>query len=216
MPVVEIIAVTYGHNFELKCFINSILAQTSELWELHILHDGPNEQLKNNLIEEGYLKDPRVKFTCSDRRENVFGHNLRDLGLKTSKSQAPYTLVTNCDNYYVPILVDQIDYYTSNKDIDFLYWEAVHNFKDGKFNRDIAYGTWTSKIKYSQIDMGQAVISSNIARKVAFPKRNWDADYNYFEDCVNQIKNANYSSAKRKPSWKSRIKKLDKILFVHN
>jgi len=41
--MVDIIAVTYGQNEILKCFINSIRAQTSNNWRLVIIHDGPNE-----------------------------------------------------------------------------------------------------------------------------------------------------------------------------
>ena len=47
--MVDIIAVTYGQNEILKCFINSIKSQTNNNWRLVIIHDGPNPTLHNEL-----------------------------------------------------------------------------------------------------------------------------------------------------------------------
>ncbi len=60
--MVDIIAVTYGQNEILKCFINSIRAQTSNNWRLVIIHDGPNPILRKDLRDNGYLSSNKIKF----------------------------------------------------------------------------------------------------------------------------------------------------------
>jgi len=218
-PIVEIIAVTYGHDFELKCFINSILCQTSPKWELHIVHDGLNEEylkISKSLQKEGYLKDDRIRLSCTKKRENCFGHNCRDFGIQSSKSIAPYTLITNCDNYYVPILVEQIDYYMRDDKLDFLYWDFIHNFKQKTFNKDKAYEYIKAKIKYEWLDIGCAAVNSEICKKIGFKNKEWDSDYYFLEDCIKEIKNRAASGSASKPGWKSRVRKIDKVLFVHN
>lgn len=39
MSRVDIVAVTYSQNQNLKCFINLIKAQTSSNWRLFLIHD---------------------------------------------------------------------------------------------------------------------------------------------------------------------------------
>ena len=55
--IIDIVAVTYGQNEILKCFINSIKAQTNNNWRLFLIHDGKNNELHNDLRENGYLNE---------------------------------------------------------------------------------------------------------------------------------------------------------------
>ena len=60
--MVDIIAVTYNQNYNLKCLINSIKSQTNNNWRLFIIHDGINESLKSELRNENYLVDGKIEF----------------------------------------------------------------------------------------------------------------------------------------------------------
>lgn len=203
-PIIEIIAVTYGHNFQLKCFIDSIRSQTNTSWCLHIIHDGAGEtfdNLKEDLSSNGYLGDDRVVLSATKTRSNEWGHPLREYGLQNRISDAPYITITNCDNYYVPVWVSEINTF-QNK--DFIYWDCVHNHLDLRTaDRQCGYGLLNSKLQMDWIDMGSVAVKSNIATKVGFPFRHYAADWQFFEACLKDI-------------TPDKIEKINKILFVHN
>jgi hypothetical protein len=204
-PIIEIIAVTYGHGFKLKCFIDSIRSQTSSNWRLHIIHDGVGEifdNLKEDLSNNGYLNDSRIVLSATATRTNNWGHPLREYGLQNRISNAPYITLTNCDNYYVPIWVSEINL-LANQDKDFIYWDCVHDHRNSNFDRTCGYGLLNSQLKSCWIDMGGAAVKSNVATKVGFPFRNFAADWKFFEACLKHIS-------------PDKIQKIPKILFVHN
>lgn len=201
----EIIAVTYGHGFKLKCFIDSIRSQTDPNWCVHIIHDGAAkifDDLKQDLSKNGYLNDPRIQLSCTPKRYNDWGHSLREYGLKNRISDASHITITNCDNYYVPIWISEVN--NASKNNDFIYWDCILNYKQpGKQDRPFGYGALSSKLSYSNIDMGAACVKSSIATKVGFPFRNQAADWSFFKKCLEETN-------------KDRTHKINKILFVHN
>jgi glycosyltransferase involved in cell wall biosynthesis len=108
--VIEIICVTYNHGEKLKCFINSIKAQSDSRWLLHIIHDGKDDvfhSLKDDLEKHGYLND-KVILSATEKRYNDFGHSLRDYGLKNPIGDSEYIVITNGDNYYAPTLIETL------------------------------------------------------------------------------------------------------------
>lgn len=204
-PTIEIIAVTYGHGFKLKCFIDSIRSQTTSNWCLHIIHDGAGEtfdNLKEDLSCNGYLNDSRIVLSATETRTNNWGHPLREYGLQNRISNAPYTTLTNCDNYYVPIWVSEINL-LANQDKDLIYWDCVHDHKNSNFDRMCGYGLLNSQLKIGWIDMGGVAVKSNIATKVGFPFKDFEGDWIFFEACLKHIS-------------PDKIQKIPKILFVHN
>jgi len=204
-PIIEIIAVTYGHGFKLKCFIDSIRSQTSSQWCLHIIHDGAGEtfdNLKEDLSRNGYLNNPRIVLSATKTRTNNWGHPLREYALQNRISDAPYITLTNCDNYYVPIWVSEISN-LANQDKDLIYWDCVHDHPNGNGDRLCEYSLLNSRLKRAWIDMGCVAVKSDIATKVGFPVNSFEADWIFFEMCLKHI-------------TINKIAKIPKILFVHN
>ena len=204
-PILEIISVTYGHGFKLKCFIDSIRAQTNPNWCLHIIHDGAGkvfDDLKKNLSDNGYLSDCRIKLSATKTRSNKWGHPLREYGLQNRISSAPYIVITNCDNYYVPIWVSEIQKKAARGN-DLIYWDCVHSHINKRFDRLCGYGLLNTKLKFAWVDMGSVAVKSSVATQVGFPFRSFTADWEFFESCLKHI-----------PPKK--IAKTGKILFVHN
>jgi len=210
VPLLEIIAVTYGHGFKLKCFIDSIRAQTEPNWRLHVIHDGGGkafDSLKKDLLKNGYLSDSRVVLSRTRIRSNDWGHSLREYGLQNRISNAQYITITNCDNYYVPIWVSEIEK-LAKLQRGFIYWDCVHDDKNENFDRPHGYGLLNSRLKHRWIDMGCAAIKSDIAAQVGFPFRDFAADWKFFEACLKYTCD---------PITKlHNIQKIPKILFVHN
>jgi hypothetical protein len=204
--IIEIIAVTYDHGYKLKCFIDSILSQSSNNWRLHIIHDGGGklyESTKLDLENDGYLKDERIVFSKTSERFNDYGHSLRKFGLENPISDSEYTVITNCDNYYVPEWISFVNN-AIVKDPDFIMWDCVHNHSGNTaFDRINPYGLCVSKLHEGHIDIGSVALKTNIASKVGFKHIDFHADWLYFEECLEHCDS-------------EKIKKIPCILFVHN
>jgi len=194
--MVDIISVTYGQDESLKCFINSIKSQTSDEWRLFIIHDGYNTKLRNDLKNNGYLVEGKVMFAEYPKRVNDYGHTLRKWGLEKLVT-SEYVLITNCDNYYTPTMVEEV---TKRRE-SFIYFDCVHSHKTINNHNKTDYGHLPSKLKRGWIDMGSTVIKTDIAKRVGFNSTDFHADWVYFENILNQSPTTF---------------KINKILFVHN
>lgn len=193
--MVDIIAVTYGQNEILKCFINSIKSQTSNNWRLILIHDGPNPDLKKELEIENYLNNNIEYHEYSARTKN-YGHILRDWGIKNFiKNQ--YVLITNGDNYYTPNMIEEV----LKRNEDFIYFDLVHSHNNINNHNRSTYGYMNTKLINSHIDMGCVIIKSDLVKKTGFNDISHAADWTYFKEILS-----------KNPT----IYKIDKILMVHN
>jgi glycosyltransferase involved in cell wall biosynthesis len=194
--MVDIIAVTYGQNEILKCFINSIRAQTSNNWRLVIIHDGPNEILRKDLKDNGYLSSNRITFIEHPVRTENYGHLLRKWSLE-NVIQHEYVLLTNGDNYYTPNMIEEV----SKRNEDLIFFDLVHSHKTKHNNNKSTYGYMDSEMVCSRVDMGNVVIKSELAKKVGFNSTDFAADWIYFNEVL---------------ELSPTIFKINKVLFVHN
>lgn len=194
--MVSIVAVTYNQTDILKCFINSIKSQTSDNWNLILIHDGPNENLKEELVSQGYLQNEKIKFIEFSHRTENYGHLLRKWALENLELY-DYVLITNGDNYYTPNMIAEID----KRNEDLIYFDLVHSHKTNVNHNQHSYGFMNSKLQSSYVDIGNVVVKSQLAKKVGFNTTRFAADWDYINDIL-----------KLNPS----IYKIEKILFVHN
>ena len=193
--IIDIVAVTYGQNEILKCFINSIKAQTNNNWRLFLIHDGKNNELHNDLRENGYLNENVIFIEYPERTMN-YGHSLRKWALENLVTNE-YVLLTNGDNYYTPNMVSEV----LNKKEDLIYFDCVHSHNNIMNHNKSSYGYMNSILSISNIDMGCVVVRTSIAKSVGFNSIGFAADWNYFSDVI-----------KKNPS----IIKINKILLVNN
>lgn len=205
--MIEVICVTYGQDWSLKCLINSFKSQVNNNWFLRVIHDGIGknfDSLQEDLFSNNYLCD-QVSLEATPERFNDFGHSLRNYGLKNPTKDSDFILITNGDNYYLPTFIDNIiDVYNSKPESKFIFTDyiqkldhTIHDIPKDRFflmNNKIAMGT---------IDMGSAVISTEIARKVGFNDKSYYGDFHYFKDCLDHI------------DPNSQIFKIPQPLFVH-
>ncbi len=204
--IINIIAVTYDHGYKLKCFIDSIRSQTADNWRLHIIHDGEGElyeSTKKDLTKNGYLNHPSIVFSATKDRHNDYGHSLRKLGLESPAFESDYTVITNCDNYYVPEWISFLNI-SIHGDCDFIMWDCVHDHHGNTaFDRLNPYGLCKSRLKEGSIDMGAVATKTTIAQKIGFHSKEFNGDWHYFDKCLDLCR-------------QDKIKKIPSILFVHN
>jgi hypothetical protein len=183
--ILDIIAATYKQDHKLKCFVESILCQTNPSWRLLIVHDGPDSL--DFLKEEP--KDKRITIMHTESRFDDWGHSPREIGLEMIKSDSYYTLLTNCDNYYVPAFIDEMCMYSE----DLVYCDMAHSH--------YRYLARPSALKRGEIDLGAMVVRTDMAKRAGFKSKTYIADWDYTENIL-----------RLNPT----TRKVAKILFIHN
>ena len=208
--LIHVIAAAYERLPELRVFIQSWINQTSEDWQLTVIHDGKSQAFTNLMNEPNYIH-PNIKFFCTERRYNDYGHSLRDLGLKYAKGQ--YTILTNGDNYFIPLATEiisesigKLDDYSLRPDIilfDMIHSHANPGARHAKEKQQPVYNLFKTSFKPYCIDVSSAAVKTELAKSVGFRDKGFDADQAYFNDIALKVE-------------KLKIMKLKHVLLVHN
>ena len=188
-PLLEIIVVTYDQNHELKCFIESILAQSEENWKMLVIHDGPSVQFGK--IMEPYLSDPRIDYMLTDKRHNDWGHSLRKIGVERL-GDSEYTLITNADDIFAPVFVHEMCHRTLS---DLSYCNCSHHHWN--------YEARESQLRRGAIDISCCVIRTEILKAVGWNSTAYHADWILLDEILNKY-----------PELK--VRKVGKVLVMKN
>ena len=204
----EVIAVAYKRFGELKVFVQSWINQTEKNWKLHVIHDGESKNFIKIMEEFRNNHPEQISFQCTDIRYNDYGHSLREMGLKNATGD--YVLLTNADNYYIPETVKflnvEIDKAESDKP-DVLMFDMVHSHKNPGKQKKPSYSYFKVSFQRKYIDMGAAIVSTELAQKAGFDDKSYAADASYFEAV---------SKAKKQSGKKLAVLKIPRVLLVHN
>ena len=207
---IDIIAVTYHQDIELKCFINSVKCQNNPNWNLYIIHDGEDDyfhKIKKDLEDNGYLDDDKIIFDCKPRKaDNPWGHESRDYAMdKYIEAKEDHFLIhTNVDNYLTPQMVDLVIHGLQDlPKANFLYWDCVHSHDNYFLDPPGKYGHLRTILQEAHIDMGCVAVKNTIAKDNGFKYNNKNADWYYFSDILQKLTDDS-------------VYKLNKILYVHN
>jgi len=197
-PKFSFIVPCWEQTHLLKCLLQSIVCQTYSNWEVILVHDGPNLNHKYELKE--FLNDPRFKYYNTNVRYEHWGHYGRILGLE--KVTGDWVIHTNDDNYFTPILLEEIvSVITWNDKTNFVYWEMIlgkyknlhsHNGKD--------YGHFIPKIQSCYMDWCQFATKTHILKSTPINPKEIAADGVLIEDIKSKLT----------PYF------IDKCLSVHN
>ena len=199
-PSLEVICVSYKRPALLHCFLLSLACQTSNDFVVKVIHDGPDLETRKviELVKQSY-PNLMLSYEETQNRYNDYGHTLRDIGLKSSSSE--YILLTNDDNYYVPVFVEEILADIKVRKLDIVYFDMVHNHKIYDLPNPIGYQTLITEPRLNRIDIGSFVFKGKIGKMVGFNDRSFAADGIFFEQLLTKTK---------------KIGKIEKVLYVHN
>ena len=194
MDKIEFIIPTYNRTELLFTTVCSIISQTNPNWTIHIVGDNipePNlDRLKSFL---NFINDDRIKLTNLPERYNDWGHTPRNYGVEHATSE--WVIMTGEDNYYCPEFVDQMLQQCNGQ--HFVYCDMVHNW----MNKE--YIPIKSKLELGFIDIGCYMVKTNMAKKIKLNVKEEWADWYFVLDFVKKYEHA-------------KIKKVNKILYVHN
>jgi hypothetical protein len=93
---------------------------------------------------------------------------------KLDAEEMDYVLLTNDDNFYVPVYVEMM-LQKCSRTVGIVSCNTVHSH--------FGYSVHESKLKRSQIDMGAFIVKYPIAKSVGFVHTEFDADGMYAEEC---------------------------------
>lgn len=124
MAEITVVSVSFGHSkSQIDRHINDWLCQTYQDWELWIVHDGPNEEVKEWV--DAY-KEKRVLYKNSKERHGNYGHNNRRDFCKLVET--PYVHITNADNQYMPLFLEILMREIKERNLDMILTWIAHNY----------------------------------------------------------------------------------------
>ena len=189
---IEFIIPTYYRPHNLMCIINSIYAQRSDRWSIHVVADCPPEGSLDKIMQY-FEGDDRIRFTLLKNRYNDWGNTPRNYGLDNAKEE--WVVMTGDDNYYTPVFVDHM-LEAVTPAAHFVHCDMVHNL-------DSRYVHLKSEPKLHKIDIGNFMSRAELAKKVRLQVDKWDADGIFVEEYLKQFP-------------QGIVKYIPKILYVHN
>lgn len=193
MSKIEFIIPTYTRTDHLMCIINSIYAQRSDRWSIHVVADCPPEGQLDKVMNY-YDGDNRIKFTITDKRYNDWGHTPRNIGLEAAKEE--WVVMTGEDNYYTPVFVDHfLDQATPKT--HFIYCDMIHNWVNAE------YRYVTCSPAYGKIDIGNFAARTTYAKQLRLDTTFAQSDFKFIAEYLQKF-----------PEGK--LKYINKPLYVHN
>jgi hypothetical protein len=199
----HIIVIAYERPIGLRGLIDSFLLQRTTQgepvtnWLMTIIHDGPasEEVLKTVAL---YKDDLRIVFFATDTRQGNWGHSNRKTFLSMiGGNPGDYVLITNDDNYYVPMFIDLMLKEALLPQVAIVYCDFLHH--------NYCYDAISSKLKINHIDMGAFIVEIGLAQEVGFTHDEPAADGYFAEET--------HETALRKGL---KAVHIPKALFVHN
>jgi len=191
----HIIVTAFNRPTDLKRLCYDFVLQSSNNWEMRIIHDGPCPDGLYRFIYS--LRDKRISFLETSKVNGYWGHpNRRTMLAQTKGDPGDYILITNDDNQYVKSFWEIFARHCGPK-TGMVYCNTVHNYFD--------YETLQSEVRVGHIDMGSFVVRLDVAQKVGFNQIIEVADGLYAEECAAECVKRNL-----------KIIKIDKALFIHN
>jgi hypothetical protein len=193
----HIIIAAYQKANATACLLYSLMAQDNQHWLAYVCHDGlPEADFEN--LKTVFEPENRIAFYNSEKRFGCYGHVNRKIMLDNIVgSPNDFVLITNCDNYYAPVLIDEI-WRNVNSNTGIVYWDFIHSH--------IGHKIMISKLKLNHIDMGAFAVRLPIAQKVGFIHVDYPAaDGLFAEECAAYCARNNYSTVH-----------INSVYFVHN
>ena len=186
------------HYNDCAVVIPSLYAQTYKNFEIILVHDGPTEGTQDAQIINGYMYDPRLKLHEIPGPNGDWGHEARAYGLEHIDHASELIVFGGSDNYYVPTFLEEMVKPFQNEKVQATICNCIHNIRHYEFIMEC-------KIQYSLIDCGNFMTRTKNAQEVGWKKRDYNADWWY----INEIQQKYCKGPES-------VKKINKILFVHN
>jgi glycosyltransferase involved in cell wall biosynthesis len=191
MDKIEFIIPTWERPEKLKLLLQSLVLQTNPNWICHVVIDGLTTEYRQ--VKDLYQDDERIRFSHVDGPNKDWGHTGRNYGLDNSREE--WIVMSGDDNYYVPSFVS-LFLEQGRYNVDFVYCDMIHNM-----NKDY-YQHIECKFQLGYMDIGNFMVRKSTIGDLRLDVDSYEADWKFVERIIK------YGTKK--------IKKINKILYVHN
>lgn len=172
-PKVTVICPIYNSFPEV---VSSMICQTYKNWELLLIHDGPNIdglELYINLVN-----DDRIKYIETKQRVGNWGHSYRSEYIQ--KATGDYVLVTNADNYHVPVYLEYMLKGFGDGVVGVYCSQMTHSYK--------AWQVIDCKLQRGYIDCAGMIVKTSAAKQVGWKNvTDHSSDWLYFQDLISKF-----------------------------
>lgn len=171
-PKVIIICPVYGHTY--PQIISSLICQTYQNWELHLIHDGKSDGGFEQMMD--LHLDKRIFYHEEQTHTGNYGHAIRSKYLQLLKDKGDYVVISNIDNYYMPVFLEKaVESMQANPRAVATYCsQIVHNYTGFK--------VMNCRLQRGYIDCGQVMLKFDEAASVGWNSTDHSADWFFFED----------------------------------
>jgi hypothetical protein len=168
--------------------ISSLICQTDPNWELLLIHDGKNTTNLKKIITD--VNDSRINYNETVVRYNDWGHTLRKNALNDIKSgmirtSCAYIVITNSDNYYVPVFIEEMLKGFVFPGVVATYCSHfIHGYKSPQIEGNYRFGVMQTKLELGHIDCGGVMVRRTQACDVGWRDLSIYSDWTYFSDII--------------------------------
>lgn len=146
----------------------------------------------------GSIFQPVTVIECP--KEGGVGHHTREPGIKAA--QGDWIMLTNADNLFtsgwLSRVLDTLEDEGGYSQVGMLYWGCLSNL-----------WSWSdfggSKLMRGHIDLSCALVRADIAKRIGFPYREYDGDFDYIKLCASRSERVGL-----------KVVGLKDVLVVHN
>jgi len=193
MKIEFILSHYIGRTYQLIMAISSIIIQTNNNWTLHIICNGPVDDIE--FIKNIFSKFPNIRYSVLDKHYDDFGHTPKNYGLE--RALEDWVVMGNDDNYYTPCFVDEIlKSISKNPNLKFIYCDMIHNHYE--------YNLFKCSPKIGQIDMGNVITLTKLSQQIPLNIDRYEADGIFVETYISKF------------CQEDNIHHIPRIYFVHN
>jgi hypothetical protein len=186
---------------------SSLICQTHKNWHLLLIHDGLNHTGMKKYLDG--IGDDRITFLELADHEGVWGHSRRRWALEELKKglypDADYVVVSNADNYYVPVFIEyMLTGFEKNPETVATFCDVtVHSYWGSTPNGLFRWAAGKCELKRGRIDCGGVMVKRDVAAATGWPSLDHSSDWDYFQKIIIE-------------HGKERWVRVPGALFVHN
>lgn len=156
--------------------------------EIVVTSDGPYEG------NAAHLRKENVRLVTNPKEGGV-GHHTRGPGIAAASGD--WVVLTNADNLYCAAFTDTVKV-AMRPGVGLIYWDCCNSLWKYTTNGG-------SRLQRAGIDLGCVAVRSDIAKRIGFPYRNYDGDWDYIEACRNLVCQAGLG-----------VQQIKQTLYFHN
>jgi hypothetical protein len=193
--------VSYQRPQALVCLLNSLTCQRSQNFDLCITHDEFHAETYHVVTQWAQTTNINTILKFTSKREGLWGHPMR--AQVVQECDHDHILLTNDDNYYVPIFTETMIHAIQTHDAHLVMCDMIHSHNNPGDRVQPPYNLFQTAPKLMHCDVGCFITKTEMAKQVGFI--NWDVSWadGIFVDRIIQQPGIKWV-------------KVPQVLFVHN